>query len=320
MRYYVLLVLITCAAFTAASALAALTASAAWPLIRRRTRGLPSSTRARTIAAARLLPAAAGLLCAGILAATFMRYEPRDTSEAPGLLLVLTASVTLALVGAALRKGLAARRATAECSRLLQTCARATTRADGTRIWIVQTDYPVAAVMGIFRPRLLLSARLLEECTEPELDAVVRHEQAHVSRRDNLVRAAMLYLPDPLAYLGPGSEMQDAWAAAAEESADDAAAGAEAEARTVLAAALVRVGKMASTPAPRWMPSMAFYEGTNLEHRVRRLLDSGRLRHHMTMPLVPALLAAACGVALILTDPVARRLHDWMELAVQFVP
>jgi beta-lactamase regulating signal transducer with metallopeptidase domain len=193
-------------------------------------------------------------------------------------------------------------------------------RDDGTRVWLVDTPYPVAAVTGLFRPRLLLSTRLLDECTAGELDAIVRHERAHVRRGDNIARAAILFLPNPLAFTSAGREMQQAWAAAAEEAADDAAAGDAAEARTALASALVRVAKMASAPVPDWMPALTFYEGTNLENRVRRLLDRRAFSKGMpaTVPALFALMAAASAFAL--TEGSAKALHAWMELAVRYAP
>ncbi len=320
MRYYVLLVLIACAATAVVSTLAALASAAAWPMIRRGTRDLAASTRARMIAAARLAPIAAGMLFAVIVSAAFIRYEPSDTAETPGILLIAAALFSVTLLVLAVFRSLRAARAGAVCAQLLQQCGRPIVRADGTRVWIVETPYPVAAVTGVFRTRLLLSTRILAECTADELEAVVRHEAAHVRRRDNLVRAAMLCLPDPFALLRAGREMQDAWAAAAEESADDAAAGEEAATRTVLAAALVRVARMATTPAPPWMPALAFFEGKNLENRVRRLLDSGRPGSGTPARAIAALLVVAALSAGALTETAARQLHGWMEFAVHLVP
>jgi beta-lactamase regulating signal transducer with metallopeptidase domain len=175
-------------------------------------------------------------------------------------------------------------------------------------------------VTGLFRPRLLLSARIIAECTASELDAIVRHERAHVRRGDNLARAAILYLPNPLAFTPAGREMQHAWAAAAEEAADDDAAGDAVDGRTALASALVRVARMATAPAPDWVPALTFYEGNNLENRVRRLLDGrhGGGRVPVAGVLLSVLLFAGCAFAL--TDGAARQLHAWMEIAVQHVP
>jgi Zn-dependent protease with chaperone function len=319
MRYYVLLALVSCAAFAAASIVAAALSSITWRRLRSRLEEKTATRRARAIAAARLAPSAAGIAFATIVSAAFIRFEPLDTTETPGLFLLCAASLTFALVAVGLARGTQAIRAAARCRRLLRLGSRKIVH-DGTRVWLLDTHYPVAAVTGLFRPRLLLSTRILEECTPSELDAILRHERAHVRRGDNLARAAILYLPNPLAFTSAGREMQRAWAAAAEEAADDAAAGDLAEGRTVLASALVRVARMASAPAPDWMPALTFYEGANLENRVRRLLDGAHLQGRVPVAGAALSLLSMAGCALTLTEAAARQLHSWMELAVQYVP
>ena len=319
MRYYVLLALVSCAAFAAASVVAAVMSSMTWRWLRNRLEEKTATRRARAIAAARLAPMAAGVAFATIVSAAFIRFEPLDTTETPGVFLLCAASLTFVMMVVGLARGTQAIRAGARCRRLLRLGSQKIVH-DGTRVWLLDTHYPVAAVTGLLRPRLLLSTRILDECTPAELDAILRHERAHVWRGDNLARAAILYLPNPLAFTPAGGEMQQAWAAAAEEAADDAAAGDAVEARTVLASALVRVARMASAPAPDWMPAITFYEGTNLENRVRRLLDGGRFQGPVPVAGAALSLLSVAGCALTLTEAAARQLHSWMELAVQYVP
>lgn len=320
MRYYVLLVLVSCAAYASASIVTAVASALAWTSLRARLGATTASRRAHAIAALRLAPVAAGLAFATILAGAFLRFEPFDTTETPGLFLAGAAALTFGLTAAGLARALRAVVAGARCRRLLRFAGNRIVRHDGTPVWLLDTPYPVAAVTGLFRPRLLLSARIIEECTASELDAIVRHERAHVRRGDNLARAAILYLPNPLTFTPAGREMQQAWAAAAEEAADDDAAGDATGDRTVLASALVRVARMAGAPAPDWIPALTFYEGNNLENRVRRLLDDRRL--HGRAPVAGLVLSVLvlAGCAFALTDTAARQLHAWMEIAVQHVP
>lgn len=320
MRYYVLLVLVSCAAYAAASVGAAALSAITWPAVRDRLARTTASRRARAIAAARLAPVGAGVAFATILAGAFLRFEPLDTTETPGVFLVCAAALTWVLTAGGLARAAQAMLASTRCHRLLRLASRRIIRPDGTTVWLLETHYPVAAVTGLFRPRLLLSTRIIEECTASELDAIVRHERAHVRRGDNLARAAILYLPNPLAFTSAGREMEAAWAAAAEEAADDAAAGDLSEERTVLASALVRVARMANTPAPDWTPALTFYEGNNLENRVRRLLEDHRFQGRVPRAglALSALLAAGCAFAL--TDGAAWHVHAWMEIAVQYVP
>jgi hypothetical protein len=320
MRYYVLLVLVPCAAYASASLVAALVSRLAWTSLRPRIDEWSASRRAHVIAAIRLAPVAAGLASSAIITGAFLRFEPLDTTETPGLFLLGTALLTWGLAAVGGMRALQAALASVRCRRLLRLAGQRMIRHDGTRVWLLDTPYPVAAVTGLFRPRLLLSARILEECTASELDAIVRHECAHVRRRDNLTRAAILYLPNPLSFTTAGREMQQAWAAAAEEAADDDAAGDAADERTVLASALVRVARMATAPAPDWMPALTFYEGNNLERRVRRLLDGRRRSRSVPMTGIALSLVLLAGCAFALTDDAARQLHAWMEIAVQHVP
>ena len=320
MRYYLLLTLVSGAAFAFASLAAALLTSALWPLINRWSSALMAGARAHVVAAARLAPVTVGVMAAIVIAAGFLRFEPEDTAEAPGIVLALGAALALGMCLIAALRTARELRTSAECSRLLRVGGRTISRSDGTRIWIFDSQYPVAAVIGVFRTRLLLSTRVIDECTERELDAIVRHERAHVGRRDNVVRAAMLCLPDPLSIFGAARAMEDAWAAAAEEAADDVAGGETSERRTVLAAALVRVARMATTPLPEWVGGLAFYGGHNLEKRVRRLLDTGSNSADLGMSgnLTFAAVVITCG--LLLTETSAQYLHAWMEVAVRIVP
>ena len=317
MRFYLLFGLVTAASFAAGAVLCASLVTAAWPRLRRR---LPPTAgrRARRLAALRLAPVTCGAVAALILAGNFLRYEPRGTTEDPGLLLLLGAAVTVTLIAGAGRRLLASAQTARHCRRLVRDCGARAAAPDGRTLWVVETDYPVAAVMGVLDTHILLSRRILSECTDAEVACVVRHESAHIRRRDNLVQAAMRFLPDPLAHTTTGGAIQQAWADAAEEAADDLAASDPAE-RTDLASALVRVAGMADSRPPRWMPALTFFEQTTVESRVRRLLLSGPSEAGPLRWLPAALLAAATAFA-VSTEAFGLRLHALMELAVQALP
>jgi hypothetical protein len=319
MRFYILLVLVPAAAFAVSSTAAAAAVMAAWPVLRRAFERA-ASARARVISVVRLAPVAIGFGAMAAVSAALIRFEPRDTTETPGLLLCLAGALALVLgLSASVRTGRSVR-AAMRCSRLLRVAGTRAVAPDGTRYWMVETDYPVAAVTGIFRTRLLLSTRILRECTAAEIDTIISHERAHVRRRDNLVRAAMLYLPDPLRFTRAGRDMELAWADAAEEAADEAAAGPSDERRALLASALVRVARMANTPMPEWVPGLAFYEGHNLDTRVRRLLGAARLSTHGRLLHSSAVIAVSSACVFAVSEAAGRSLHSWMELAVRYVP
>lgn len=317
MRYYVLLLLVTAGGFAVTAVACAAMVASLWPAVKARL-PLAASARARQLAILRLAPVMGGALALAALAVTFLRYEPADTTETPGGLLLLSAAVSLLLGTAAARRAHAAAGRARQCHRLLRACGSPRSRLDGHQLWIVDTQYPVAAVMGVLRTRLLLSRRILSECTDAEVASVVRHELAHLRRRDNVVQAAMRFLPDPLAHTRTGRELQAAWSLAAEEAADDLAAH-DASERTDLAAALVRVAGMAEGCPPQWMPALTFFERTTVESRVRRLLLPGPAAPGSLRGL-PGLIVIVAAAALIGTEAVGLRLHALMELAVQVLP
>ena len=269
----------------------------------------------------RFLPPNAGIIVSVGFALAFARYEPRHTSEQTGFVLVLlAASAVLLVLGAAWRVGRATWN-TARCHRLVvQLGERIQTPEFPLPTWRVPIDFPLAAVSGIFRPRLILSTRILEECPPNELAAVLRHEAAHARHRDNLARACLLGCPDALGLFPNSQKFVAEWRQAVEEAADEEAAGSDSAVRQTLAAALVRVGRMSCGVRPSWMPALALYDGYTLETRVRRLLrnDSGRTppRHRAVVRVAGALMiAAALWVA---TGP--RLLHGVVEWGVRNLP
>ncbi len=317
MRFYLLFGLVTAATFAFVALVCAGLVAAAWPRLQA---VLPSTAAplARRLALLRLAPFACGAVVASILGLNFLRFEPRGTTEEPGILLLFPAAIALSLTAGAALRILSSVQTARHCRRLVRACGARASAPDGRTLWVVETDYPVAAVMGVFHSQVLLSRRILSECTDAEVACVVRHEVAHIERRDNLVQAAMRFLPDPMAHTATGRAIQQAWAEAAEEAADDLAAQDPAE-RTDLASALVRVAGMAASGPPRWMPAVTFFERTTVESRVRRLLmsapsDAGPLRW-----LPAALLAAGTALA-VSTEAFGLRLHALMELAVQALP
>ena len=65
-----------------------------WPALKHRL-PLAAAHRARRLALLRLAPVISGSAALAIVAATFLRYEPRDTTEVPGLLLLSSAALSL---------------------------------------------------------------------------------------------------------------------------------------------------------------------------------------------------------------------------------
>lgn len=134
----------------------------------------------------------------------------------------------------------------------------------------LETELPFAARVGFWRPALVLSRGLDQLLSETELDAVLRHEQAHLIFRDTFwffwlgwLRTATLWLPGTrilwkeLLLL---REMRaDRWAA---QGADP----------ILLAESLLKMARAAVPAEPGWVMFSEGNEGDRLEQRIDALL------------------------------------------------
>lgn len=309
-------VVVVLAAFVCANAAGA--AAAAWQW-RRRTPPEAPQDRASFLLRIRMLPLVASLLWSALAMISFFLFESRRADERTGLVLVALAAVGALLI-------------TAAAARLVITLSRhrrivrgwfagaENTALPGIGIpaVIVDTEFPIVAVVGIWRPRLVIARDVLDACTPDELKAVLDHECRHVARGDNLRRTLLIALPDPLGWLAVGRAIDAAWHDATEEVADEAPGDGRGDAgRVALASALIRVAALvpAGRP-PAEIPASALYRGEPLERRVRRLLDPipprpAARRHYQWMAL-----AGLIGLCIVLLGPI----HDLLEVAVTFLP
>jgi Zn-dependent protease with chaperone function len=162
---------------------------------------------------------------------------------------------------------------------------------DPARVRVVRTAKPAAFTAGLVRPRIYVSAGLLESLTEDELRSVLRHEQAHAAAWDPARLAAVRFLSDFLWFLPVSGTLADAFSNQSEFRADDAAVAAGSDS-IALAAAIVKTAKGALV-APRLAPALS---GLALvEQRITRLLG----RDRAVEATIPWRRAAASGVLVI---------------------
>jgi len=316
MPFDVRLLVISLATFAAAGAAAA----SVVPWLARRSSAAPPVARASILFKLRLLPVFVAVLATIQGVASFVLFEPRGGDETFGRILVGLALTAVGLMvlgaGRVMRAGFATRQAlrrwmaTAEPIELTDFDAPA---------YAIDAAFPVVAVVGIFRPRLVIARTVLAQCSPDELRAILSHEQRHLARRDNLRRAVMVWLPDVLSLLPAGAKLVGMWHDAAEAVADDGATALGPAGRVNLASALVRVARLAPAGSPIVaLPASALYRGEDIGDRVRRLLApptpliqrrmSGWRRTAMTGGLV------AGGVMAL------HAMHEIVEAAVSFLP
>lgn len=327
-RYEQLLVLVTLAAFAAASTAAAAGVAVVWRKVDASGAGLSAAARARRLFALRLVPVTAGVLACAVSALAFLRHEPRATGETPEWILLASAALGALLVGASLVR-VAAR--WSSTSRFLAAIERTATRVDrlpaipaipamdvALPVWQLEIPFPLVALAGIRRPRLLIARRVLDQLPADELQVVLQHEIAHARRRDNVAGLLLSALPDVVGLADRWVGLDRAWRDAAEDAADDLATGTDDSARACLASAVVRVARMAQRQPVPAGPMLAFYSGESgesIERRVRRLTAGGpRRRASRPVALVAASVAFAAPALFLEAELLlgAHRAIEWL--------
>jgi beta-lactamase regulating signal transducer with metallopeptidase domain len=126
---------------------------------------------------------------------------------------------------------------------------------------------PPLTAAGILWPSVWLSQAAEFVLTERELETALRHEVVHVRRRDNL-RKLMLRL-----VVFPGmAELESAWREATEMAADDAAVSSASEALD-LAAAVIKLSRLAPLEPPAELTTALVHSpAESVNARVERLI------------------------------------------------
>jgi Zn-dependent protease with chaperone function len=126
---------------------------------------------------------------------------------------------------------------------------------------------PALTAAGIFRPQVLMSAAVEVVLNASELRSALRHELAHVRRRDNLKKLLLRLV------VFPGmAALEGAWLEAMEIAADDAAVSTASEALD-LAAALVKLSRLATLPsAPDIATTLIHAPLASVNARIERLI------------------------------------------------
>ena len=264
------ILVVALASFAAAGIAAAMLV----PVLERFVTGGTGARRAQRLASLRLFPSTAAVIAGAVVLCAFAAFEPRQEGEYMGALIPAFAGFGVLLIAASLSRARRLARATRALERRLMATARPITLAGiSVPAFVVEADFPIVAVVGWRRPRLLIAQTVLSSCSADELTAVLAHEQGHIDRRDNLRRLMLTVAPDVLSWLPASDRLLAAWREAAEDAADDDAARIGVDGRARLASALVKVARLATgRHSSRLMPASALYGGEGLERRVRRLL------------------------------------------------
>lgn len=210
---------------------------------------------ARCLLTLRLTPSSfAAVVVATLCVPSYLWLEPSYTTERIGLGCIMASffgiAVWIAAAARAMRSSLRSRQLVRSC----QTGGGA----------------PLLALAGIIHPRLVISPEVRSALTPEQLDAALRHEEAHRISHDNLKRLLVLLSPGLFPGFSGFAALERGWSRFTEWAADDRAVAGSSERSLCLAAALVRVARLGgATPA---MMTSLLGDRADLATRVDRLL------------------------------------------------
>jgi beta-lactamase regulating signal transducer with metallopeptidase domain len=269
----------------------------------------------------RVLPAAgSAILTLGVIVPAFFFFEPRATSERVGPALLVFIVGAAALIAAGWRRAAVSWLHTRRLERAWRAGAvRSAYSGMAVRVYRVASELPLAALVGVFRPRLFVSDSFFDTLSAHERQAVLDHEAGHLRSRDNLKRTLMKLAPDGLSLSSVARELEAAWAIAAEEDADDHAAGVDGARSLDLGSALLKASRMVPMP-----PAFAstFCDGAPIARRVERLLSDPPQRRRPLVPGAPriAWMTGLLLAAALLATPTLRIAYTMTEAAVRLLP
>jgi beta-lactamase regulating signal transducer with metallopeptidase domain len=246
---------------------------AAWRIVWLGAQRYSARRRADLLFVLRMIPfvAATGVTLA-LAVPSFLLLEPRTANEPMGALPVALGVCGMAVMLAGLWNGAAA------LLRASRTVARWSSEARvidlndvDSRVSIpvlrISGAAPPLTAAGILRPSVWLSQAAEFVLSERELQSALRHEVVHLRRRDNL-RKLILRL---VAFPGM-AELESAWREATEMAADDAAVASATEALD-LAAAVIKLSRLAPLEAPAELTTALVHSpAESLNARVERLI------------------------------------------------
>lgn len=245
---------------------------------------------------ARVFPiTASALITLFLVIPSFDILEPRSINERVGRAPVLLGICAVLLIACGIWRVITAQKKTAQLVTKWFQGAVPLASGDAITTFRSNSGAPPLTLIGVCRPRVLVSDSTIALLSQDELRIALKHELAHMRSRDNLKKLIFGLSPCP-----GMTELETAWSQAAELTADAAAVSNTRDA-VDLAAALVKLSRLVPIAIP---PACAvgFVTGS-VETRVARLLawDSRQVsqsRHRRWYDFIP-ILTVLVGVILI---------------------
>jgi Zn-dependent protease with chaperone function len=313
MSFAALGVVLVLAAYAAALVVLSLAVAAAAPWLLRACG--PPARQARVLFVACVLPQAGALFVAGALVLpAYVLLEPPDAGERAGLALLALAGLGAAGLGCAAARVLLDQWRT---TRLLRAWARDAEPLGALALpaWRVEHPFPLAAVVGVRRPRLLVARQVVDALSPEQLRAVAAHEAGHVAAGDVARRIALRACSVTPRPGRCAKALEACWERAAEAAADAFAAAATSPLH--LAGALVKIAALAPPGTRLAFTAPAIAAGGPIAGRVRALLaDEAPAPSPSRRPMartVALVVALAWALSLPVVLPAT---HGFLEIVV----
>ncbi|HEY4840353.1 MAG TPA: M56 family metallopeptidase [Terriglobales bacterium] len=265
--------------------------------------------------ALRILPLVASLIITfALVVPSLQLLQPLPIDESMGAIPVALGVCALLWIAWGFFRAIAAQtRTTRAVTCWLEGARPLPANDNSTATFQSRRESPPLIVVGVRRPRVLVSESTVALLTPDELRMALQHEHEHMKSRDNLKRLILVFCPFP-----GMAKLESAWSQAAELAADDAAVSSQRDALD-LAAALVKLSRLVPVTAPP-VCSAGFVAGS-VSQRIERLLawdeaSKARRVHIRTWFVIPFAVAVSLLVS-VAHGPVLAFTHEITEWLVR---
>ena len=304
-----------------------------WIVSRKRASRWSPRERARWLFALRVGPLLGAMgYVMGVLLPAYVAHEPHVTEEPFSVSLLISAVLCLIAFCVACYRAIVAWRLTQDLLAVWQQGAERISDASlEIPVWRIQHPLPLIGVVGVLHPQLFVAAHLFAKLSPEELTAVLRHEQWHLTARDNFRRVLFDFCRH--SFLPGERELEQEWHESVEMAADEYAARQNPQIALDLASALVKIPRLFPTDAsvlPNAIPntiSTVLIKGSGLARRVQRLMWVGSELQTPSQKRMPSLLGSSVIGVFLLSLLLAgfhpnalRAVHHGIEIIVSALP
>jgi Zn-dependent protease with chaperone function len=285
-----------------------------WRLAHLARRKMSAQRLANLLFALRTLPfAAAFLITAIFVVPSFLLLEPRVVAEPIGEIPLTLGAACLLLLGVGIWNAVNAQRRTSHAVSGWLRDSTTDSHCYPVPLFRIRPSAPALAVAGGLSPKVLLSEAAAASLSTAELEAALKHEIAHVERRDNLKKLLFRF------FALPGlTALESAWSETAEMAADDAAVSNSRQALD-LASALIKLSRFAAPRSAILATGLAHTSGSALNARIARLvswdeshlnMSSGSLFKYAAPAFLGTALCVIATYGVVLVD--MHKMTEWL--------